>query len=260
MIRNLYGIENISHVPGTIGASVVQNIGCYGQEVSESVVSLKAFDFETMNQVEIYKPQMYFSYRKSRFNDSNKDKGRFIITSVIFRLGKEAKLNTNYGDIQKYFENHKKIRPTLQTIRNAIISIRDSKFPFPDSPKHGTAGSFWNVDVVDDITYKKITKKLLEKGFKNKAEEMISRKSVFTVAQGFKIVPGLFIEALGFKGKQSGGAKILDTHAGIISNFTGKARAMDIIELSDEITNAVYKEFGVRMKIEPELVGDFKII
>jgi UDP-N-acetylmuramate dehydrogenase len=258
--KNLYGIENMSHVPGTVGASVIQNIGCYGQEVSTSVVSVRAINVLTLEFTTFQKNDLLFSYRKSRFNDALVDKGKWVVTSVTFRLQKFGLLNMNYGDIKKYFSENKNISPNLKTIRKAIIKIRDNKFPFPDSPKHGTAGSFWNVPVVQEKTYLKVIKKLREKGFEKKAEEMLNNKSVFTVDQGYKLAPGLFVETLGFKGKSFGGAKVLEKHAGIINNFTGKAKALDVFKLSKEIIDSVQKQFGIQMKIEPELVGDFKII
>jgi len=258
--NNLYGVENMSHIPGSVGASVVQNIGCYGEEVGETVLSVKLININTLEQVIFENKEMGFSYRRSRLNDAKLDKGKYVVTHVLFRLQKQGELNMKYGDVKKYFATHQDITPSLHTLREAIISIRDNKFPFPDSPEHGTCGSFWNADVVSELMYEKIIKKLQEKGFESKAEEMIKKKNVFVVAQGFKIVPGLFVEVLGFKGKQNGGAKVLETHAGIINNFTGKATAEEVFELSLGVIDSVYKEFGVKMKIEPELVGDFKII
>ncbi len=256
--KNLYGIENMSHVPSSVGASVVQNIGCYGQEVSESVVSVQLIDTETSEEVIFQNTDMNFSYRKSRLNNGS-DKGKYVVTSIIFRLSKKEVLNLSYGDIQKYFTDHPEIKPTLQTVRNAIISIRNSKFPYPDSPKNGSVGSFWKIDPVDENIYETIIKRMEVKGLLEKANEMKEKRNVFIVKQGYKLASGLFIEALGLKGKQVGGAKILETHAGIISNFTGKATAEDVFDLSKQVIDAVYKEFGVQMKIEPELVGDFFI-
>ena len=256
---NLYGIENISHVPGTVGASVVQNVGCYGQEVSESVVSVMAIDKDSLEQVTLQNSDLHFSYRKSRLNDPKEDKGKYIVTSVIFRLQKKGKLMMKYDDIKKYFAFHSDLEPKLKTMREAIIKIRDSKFPFPDSPKNGTVGSFWNAEPVDETTYEKIIRTLQEKGFTAKAEEMVNKKSVFAVAQGFKVPYGLFVEVLCLRGKSLGGAKILENHGGIINNFTGEATAQDVFSLSKEVIQRVYDEFGVRMKVEPELVGDFQV-
>ncbi len=255
--RGLYGIENMSHVPGSVGASVIQNIGCYGQEVSETVDRVKVLDRALLKEVLLENSDLKFSYRKSLLNDSGEEKNKYVVTSVIFRLKKHGKLNLQYGDIEKYFANNKEIIPSLSTLRTAIIGIRNSKFPFPDSPKNGTCGSFWKVDVVDEESYLRIAGVLKATGFGDKAEEMINKMNVFTIAQGLKVTAALFIDVLGYKGKTHGGAKILETHAGIINNYTGTASAEDVIGLSKEIENKVWSVFGVKLKTEPELVGDF---
>jgi len=255
--QKLYGIENMSHVPGNVGASVVQNIGCYGQEVSEIVEYIKAFDTISFQNVIIQNSDLQFSYRKSRLNDKNSDRGKYVVTHVIFRLLKNGEINMSYGDLQKYFALHKDMTPNLQTVREALISIRNKKYPYPGLPTDGTCGSFWNAEVIDDATYEKIISKLHEKGFTEKAEEMAKKKNVFKVAQGYKVPFGIFIEVLGFKGQPHGGAKVLETHSGVINNFTGTATAQDVFELSEKVINAVYQEFGVKLKMEPELVGEF---
>lgn len=256
--RGFYGIENLSHIPGTVGASVVQNIGAYGQEVSHSVVVVKVVEVDTNKEEILKNSDLDFSYRKSILNSSKK--GKYIVTSVIFRLNKKGEINLAYDDLKKYFALHKDKNLDLISIREAIIEIRDSKFPFPDSPKNGTVGSFFNAEAVDLETYENIVKKLKEKGFEEKASELINKKSAFTVSQGFKVPYGILAEVLGFKGKVYGGARILPTHSAVINNFSGLATANDILLLSKEVVDSVYKEFGVKLKIEPELVGDFKFI
>lgn len=254
---NLYGIENMSHVPGTVGASVVQNIGCYGQEVSETVLSVEALSTETLKTVQFNNADMHFSYRKSRLNDVTKDKGKYVVLSVTFRLWKNGKIKMTYGDILKYFFDNKKLTPNLRTLRQAIIKLRDSKFPFPDKSTNGTAGSFWNADPINSEVYDEIIKKLKAKGFAFKANEMESKKNVFVVAQGFKVPYGVLVEVLGFKGKKFGKVRILETHSCVINNYSGEGSAQEVFELSNMVIDAVSNEFGVKMKVEPELVGDF---
>lgn len=252
----LYGVENLSHIPGTVGASVVQNIGAYGQEVASTVLSVNVLDRETLAEKVLLKKDLVFSYRKSVLNDETKEKNKYVVTSVQFELKKNSELNMNYTDIKKYFENHPELKPSLETLRSAIISLRDSKFPFPDSPVHGTVGSFWNADTIDEKTYNNIILKLEEKGFHKKADEMRNKKSVFTVAQGYKVPYGVLVEVLGFKGKVFNKAKILDTHSCVINNFTGEATAKNILDISNSVIERVKEEFGITMKIEPELVGE----
>ena len=253
----LYGIENLSHIPGTVGASVVQNIGAYGQEVSESVLYVKTVDVETLEEVVFQKSEMQFTYRKSRLNDKTADKGRYVVTRVAFRLMKVGELNMKYNDIRKYFEAHIGTEPNLQSIRTAVISIRDRKFPFPDSPENGTVGSFWNAESISEANYENIIKKLEEKGFNEKADEMRYRKNVFSVAQGFKVPYGVLVEVLGYKGMIRGNVRILDTHSCVINNFTGNASSEEVFSLSEEVVEAVHREFGIKMKVEPEFVGYF---
>lgn len=248
----LYGIENLSHIPGTVGASVVQNIGAYGQEVSTSVVSVKVLEIETLKEKVLSKKDLKFSYRKSILNTT--DKGKYVVLAVVFSLKNSGELNTKYDDIKKSFEGKK---PDLISLRNAIIQIRNKKFPYPDSPVHGTVGSFWNTEVIDESTYENIIKKLDEKGFLQKAQDLRDKKNAFSVEQGLKVPYGILIEVLSFKGYKKGGVKILDSHSGVINNFSGKCTASEVIDLSSEVINKIKEEFDINLKIEPELVGEF---
>lgn len=249
---SLYGIENLSHIPGTVGASVVQNIGAYGQEVSTSVVSVNVLEIETLEEKILSKEDLKFSYRKSILNTT--EKGRYIVLSVLFALKKNGELNTKYDDIKRYFDGSV---PDLMSLRKAIIEIRNKKFPYPDSPAHGTVGSFWNAEVIDESTYNSIVKKLDEKGFMQKAQDLRDKKNAFTVEQGLKVPYGLLIEVLGFKGYKKGGVKILESHSGVINNFSGQCTASEVIDLSNEVINKIKEEFNINLKIEPELVGEF---
>jgi UDP-N-acetylmuramate dehydrogenase len=255
--NELYGIENTSHIPGTVGASVVQNIGAYGQEVSETVYEVNLYDTERKKLTVFKKEEMNFKYRKSILNDGSRKKGRFIVLNVVFCLKKSGQHNLNYKDIKDYFYKNTKTKPTLGSVREAIIEIRNRKFPFPNKPKNGTVGSFWNTEVVDEKKFNDVISKLRSLGLSKKANEMQKKKSVFKVSQGYKFSAGLFVDALGLKGKKVGGARILETHAGVINNFTGKAKASDVYRLSQDVIKKIYDKFGIKFKIEPELVGDF---
>lgn len=254
--KNLFGLENLSHIPGTVGASVVQNIGAYGQEVSEVVSEARVLDINTLQEKTLKNKDCKFSYRKSIFNDLKESKGKFVVLSVTFKLRKKGKFSLKYSDF-RHLEAELPNELTLRRVRKEIIKARDRKFPYPDKPQNGTVGSFWNAEAVNTRIFEMLINKLYQKGFTNKADEMRNKRSAFTVAQGFKLVPGLFIEILGYKGKKIGNVRILETHAGIINNFSGKATAKEIMDLSNQILEKVYREFGVRLKIEPELVGDF---
>ncbi len=256
--QSLYGIENMSHVPGSVGASVVQNIGCYGQEVSETVQYIKAISAINLNEAVLTKDDLKFSYRRSILNNPKSSKDLFVVTHVIFRLNKHGHVNMNFGDVKKYFADNPSIVPSLKSVREALISIRDSKYPFPDSPEHGSCGSFFNADPIDNCIYEKIVSELRRRGFDKKAQEMVDKKNVFAVAQGFKVPYGVLVEVLDFKGKSHGGAKVLKTHSCVINNYTGQARARDVYDLSEHVIVTVHREFGVKLKTEPELVGKFE--
>ncbi len=255
VIRGLYGLENLSHIPGTVGASVVQNIGAYGQEAANSVVLIKVLEIESLREKVLIKKDIKFSYRKSILNTT--EKGKYIVLSVVFRLKKKGNLNIKYDDIKKYFEYHSQKVLNLHTLREAIIDVRNKKFPFPDSPTHGTAGSFWNADVIDEDTYENIIKRLDQMGFSDKARYMVDKKSTFIVPQGLKVPYGILIEVLGFKGRVSGGVKILESHSGVINNFSGEGTAKDILCLSSKVIEKIKETFGVSLRVEPELVGEF---
>src|SRR3989344_5834730 len=109
--NNLYGVENMSHIPGSVGASVVQNIGCYGEEVGETVLSVKLININTLEQVIFENKEMGFSYRRSRLNDAKLDKGKYVVTHVLFRLQKQGELNMKYGDVKKYFATNPDVTP-----------------------------------------------------------------------------------------------------------------------------------------------------
>jgi UDP-N-acetylmuramate dehydrogenase len=255
--NNLFGLENLSHIPGTVGASVVQNIGAYGAEVSNSVLSIDVFDTKDLKFENLKKDELYFSYRRSRLNDLNQDKGVYVVTRVYFKLNKSGELNTKYDDLKRYFSDRANSEVNLKNLRQAIISVRDKKFPYPDSPENGTVGSFWNAEVINEATYEKIISKLDNMGFSGKADEMRNKRSVFKVEQGYKIPYGVLIEVLGFKGKKNKTVGILESHAGVINNFSGVTTSKEVMELSQEIIDKVYQEFGVKLRVEPELIGDF---
>lgn len=145
--HGLWGIENLSAIPGTVGASVVQNIGAYGVEVDQSVHSVRVYDMHEKKLSTVTNAQCTFSYRDSFFKCEGK--GRYIVTQVTFSLTKKSSPQVTYKDLAQYFEGSK--IPTIQDVRTAIISIRAGKFP--DTNVIGTAGSFFKNPVLTDDEY-----------------------------------------------------------------------------------------------------------
>lgn len=252
--KKFHGIENMSHVPGKVGASAVQNIGAYGQEVSETLLSAESIDTKTQSHVVVKVQDMNMGYRSSMFNQE-KNKGRFVLTHLTFRLKLNAPLCLEYGDVQRFFAGHPKLKPSLKTMRRAVTEIRDAKYPFPDHPAKGSAGSFFKADSAKTPVFSSIVKKLKALGFEDKAAYLERMKKSFEVKQGYKVPYGILIDALGLKGRKVGGVKVLETHAGVLLNFTGKAKAQDILLLAFGVKKAVKKAFGVNLLFEPELVG-----
>lgn len=137
--KNLYGLENLSGIPGTVGASPVQNIGAYGQEVKNVICSLKALDSETLEEEIFNNEDCYFSYRDSIFKRG--ENKRYIITEVSFVLKREAQVNIGYKDLQLFFLGKGIVKPSLKEVREAVLEIRSNKFP--DLKTTGLAGSFF---------------------------------------------------------------------------------------------------------------------
>src|SRR3989344_7102181 len=143
--NNWRGIENLSHIPGSTGAIAVQNVGAYGQETSNILKSVTVFDKETHQILELDNKQCGFTYRKSIFNSAQK--GKYIIFYITLRLSKKANPILSYRDLQNKFVGG---NPTLNEIRQAVIEIRDKKYPFPTEARLGKAGSFFKTPILDN--------------------------------------------------------------------------------------------------------------
>lgn len=141
--RGLYGLECLSSIPGTVGASPVQNIGAYGVDVSKAVQSVRVLDTVSMQVIELSNADCHFAYRDSIFKH---EKGRYIVTAVVYLLKKDGKVDISYKDVKEYFAKKKIVSPTLAEVRQAVIEIRKNKLP--DWTKWGTAGSFFKNPII----------------------------------------------------------------------------------------------------------------
>ena len=139
--RNWWGIENLSHIPGQAGAALVQNIGAYGQQASDVVQSARVMEISTGAPHVLSAADCGFGYRRSIFNTTAR--GKLIIVGLTLRLAKHGRPQLDYPDVQAYFQERGIKQPSLAEIRQAIISIRDRKFPFPREERGGNAGSFF---------------------------------------------------------------------------------------------------------------------
>lgn len=141
--RGLYGLENLSAIPGTVGAVPIQNIGAYGADVSQVIFKVRALDTKTMKLVDLSSGECAFEYRDSLFK---REKGRYVVTRVDFKLKKDGQVNTSYKDVDEYFKAKNNANPTIKEVRDAVIDIRWKKLP--DWKLWGTAGSFFKNPVI----------------------------------------------------------------------------------------------------------------
>ena len=233
--NNLYGAENLSLIPGNVGASPIQNIGAYGVELKDIFQELEYFNFEN-GKIENYKSIVCnFGYRTSIFKHELKNKG--IITKVNFRLSKIEKYNINYKALNDFLANEKEIN--LINVRNAVIKIRESKIP--DYNVFGNAGSFFKNPEINKSLF-------------NDLYEKYPYISYFKVDENkYKLAAGWLIENCGFKGFRKGDVGCFDKQALIIVNY-GNAKGSDIVAFSDEIKKEVLKKFNIELETEVNII------
>ncbi len=249
--HNWWGIENLSHIPGNCGGFAVQNVGAYGQEASQMVEDVEAFNIQTGEVVNLANADCGFSYRHSIFNTS--EKNNYIILSTTIRLSKIPKPNLSYGDVKKYFGE--KTNPSIKDIRKAIIEIRNTKFPYPTEAKNGNAGSFFRGPIITSEQLKIIEEKLAQDFGPEASLKLQGMLDRLKVPQGYKTPTAFLMELCGLKGFQIGGAQINSPQPAIVLNATGQATAEDILKLKSYVLSKVSQTFGVDLEVEPELVG-----
>ncbi|MBS1765728.1 MAG: UDP-N-acetylmuramate dehydrogenase [Bacteroidetes bacterium] len=236
--RNLGGIENLSLIPGSVGAAPIQNIGAYGVELKNSFHSLEAMEIASGNIHTFTNEACKFGYRNSVFK--NEHKGKYVITSVVLELKKNPLFNTTYGAIQSELQKQGNNKLSVKAISDAVIAIRRSKLP--DPAQIGNAGSFFKNP--------EISKEAFETVFKNHPE-MVH----YPGADGkIKIAAGWMIEQCGWKGYRKGDAGCHVNQALVLVNY-GNATGRDIYNLAMEIKSSVKNKFGVEIEPEVNLIG-----
>nr|WP_299344537.1 UDP-N-acetylmuramate dehydrogenase [Allomuricauda sp.] len=229
------GLENLSLIPGNVGTAPIQNIGAYGVELKDVFERCTAMEVATGELIEFDSEACQFGYRDSIFK--NKQKGKYIITSVNFRLTKSNHLlNTAYGAIETELKQKEVVYPTIQDISKAVITIRRSKLPDPN--EIGNSGSFFKNPVVGKKVVQRIQKDFPEVPF----YEVDGEK--------YKIPAGWLIEKCGFKGKRFGDAGVHEKQALVLVNH-GEASGEEILALAMSIQNEVKKQF--KIEIQPEV-------
>lgn len=231
---NLTGIETLSAIPGTAGAAPVQNIGAYGQEISETLESLIAYDTEQDAFVTLQNADCEFSYRHSIFRDEQI--GRYIITSITLKLSKTNPRPPFYAALQTYFEEHNIQIFTQDIVRKAVIDIRTNKLPDPDLLPN--SGSFFKNAIVEDWQLSDL-------------RAINPNIPIYDMGDGHSKIPtGWLIEQVGLKGKTIHGIKVHDKNALVLINESATGYR-DLAEARDEIIGAVRDKFKIQIEQEP---------
>lgn len=228
----LYGLENLSYIPGQVGAGAVQNVGAYGREIKDCIEQVNAWDLQTMQSVSFTREECHYAYRDSLFKREGKN--RYIITSVVFRLSKTPQLHLDYGNLKEYLQQD----ANPQQVRQTIIQIRKKKLP--EVSELGSAGSFFKNPIVSADKF-------------NNLKEKYNDIPSYPVGDNYKIPAAWLIEQCGWKGKTVGGAKVYDRQPLVIVN-TGNATSSDICSLAKQIVDSVYNRFQITIDKEVEYV------
>lgn len=244
--KNFYGLENLSGIPGTVGASPVQNIGAYGSEVSKTIFEVEAFDARSFALKKFSNSDCWFGYRDSFFKT---EEGRnFIITKVSFRLAKTGRPDIAYKDLEEFFraENAKDSKdseknPSLAEVRAAVLAIRKKKLP--DLKKYGTAGSFFKNPVIPKNDFEKLAVKFPEMPH-------------FPSGAGSVKIPAAWLldKICGLKGFRRGEVGSYESQPLVIVNY-GKADSEEVKKYAEYAQALVKEKTGIEISPEVEFVG-----
>ena len=246
--NNWWGLENLSHIPGSTGAIAVQNVGAYGQEAKNVIESVTVFNRETHEIQNLSNAECGFEYRKSIFNSTAR--GKYIIFYINFKLSKVPTPILTYRDLQNRFSDR---NPSQAEIRDAVIEIRDKKFPFPVEAKKGNAGSFFKNPILSESEYNDL-KDVITRNISEDAAIILDQKK-FTENSNIKVPAAYLLEICGVKGLKTGGAAINPNQPLVIINETGSATSSDVLNLAEEVRKRVLNTTGIKLKFEPELIG-----
>ena len=243
---NCAGLECLAGIPGTVGGTPVQNVGAYGQEVGSVIERVRAFDRAAQEFTEFANAECGFAYRRSRFNST--DRGRYVVTRVDYRLRRKGAPTLNYAELKAHFSNWETV-PTLAEVAEAVRGIRKSKgmLLVEGDPDCRSAGSFFKNPSVAPEVAERVKRIAVDSGLTLRA---------FPAEGGLVKIPAAWlIEQAGFrKGYKLGAAGISSRHTLALVN-RGGATAKEILALAGKIQAAVEARFGIRLEMEPEMVG-----
>ena len=235
--RELWGIENLSLIPGKVGAAPVQNIGAYGTEAKEAITSVEMYCPESDNFITLAAEHCAFGYRESVFKQTLK--GRVIITAVTFRLSKSAKPKLDYGDVCREVESRG--GATLRNIREAICSIRRTKLP--DPAVTGNAGSFFKNPIVERATAEALLAEYPDMPHYPAADP-----------EKVKLAAGWLIDKCGLKGYTEGNVGVHARQALVLINTTGEAKGSEVIAFAQMVQQRVAEKFGIAIDTEVNIL------
>jgi len=232
------GLENLSFIPGNVGASPMQNIGAYGVEVKEAFHSLRAYNIEKQKIETFYNKDCKFAYRESIFKHELKDK--YVILNVTFRLTiNKHNINIEYRALKDELYTKNIVKPTIHDVSRAVIDVRSRKLPDPN--KLGNAGSFFKNPVISIDKFLKLKEK-----YDKIPNYSLNKREV-------KIPAGWLIEQTGWKGQKINNCGVHDKQALVLVNY-GTAKGKDIANLSKQIIEDVEKQFGIYLQTEVNFV------
>lgn len=236
--KNYGGIENLSLIPGTVGAAPMQNIGAYGVELKDTFVSLEAIDLKTGETLVFHTEDCAFGYRESIFKTS--EKGNYFIYSITLKLSKQPVVNISYGDIRKTLEKKNILHPTISDVSDAVIQIRKSKLP--DPKEIGNAGSFFKNPEV-------------EKEIAGKIQVQFPEMPSYKLSSGkIKIPAAWLIEQCGWKGKKAGNTGNHAKQALVIVNY-GNATGNEIWQHAMTVQKSVQEKFEIILEPEVNVIA-----
>lgn len=235
--NRMYGAENLSLIPGDVGASAVQNIGAYGAEAKDIILKVEAVDLQTGKMCEFTNEECEYAYRKSKFKGEWRN--RFVITYVTYKLSEVFCPCLDYGNIRAELEKRNIKVPTAEQLRNVIIDIRNEKLPDPKI--EGNAGSFFMNPVVPKAKYEELVAR-----FGNVPHYSVDDNNE-------KIPAGWMIDQCGWKGKSLGKAGVHSRQALVLVN-RGGAEGKDIVALCDAIKRDVKDKFGIDIVPEVNII------
>lgn len=232
----LQGLENLSLIPGTVGAAPVQNIGAYGVEVKDRIAHVRALHIGTGEWVNFSKDDCTFSYRHSFFKDNP---NQYVITEVGFSLGKHCALNAHYASLADHLSGKALTTPAASDISDSVVAIRQSKLP--DPAVIGNAGSFFHNPIVSKSVAANLT-------------QQFPKVVTFDAGQDkVKVSAGWLIDQLGYKGVCRDGVGVYQ-HQALVLTHTGGNTGSALLALADEITSKVADAYGIQLSIEPMVI------